>query len=277
MVTAKEKTTILQEAAQNAQASGGPMPWAPFRQRDPSDAVDKGRLPDQQNRFKLSLQNQISNAAGGIGTSAFLRDSGLNIPRKIELKIHEEFVSRGSYQFGIIIATIFGIGLGFFLYSVLPDTCDFSFTGQLPVERFAFLFVGATIGAYIGHMETGGRTRCNPKNERVLAEGKAYQPCIDDSDCTDSIDRGDIPDGMKMAPFCSKMGDVGRIGMVRRIMLVLFPIVSIILFVTAHLADGLQLPGSERAIAAMSGISIGIIAMVLFSPNPTVHTVDSVV
>lgn len=270
------KKESMEEAAA-MQARSGPSPWAPLRQRDPSDAKDKGRLPDEQNRFKLSLNNQISNAAGGIGTSAFLRDSGINLPRTIELKIHEEFVSRGSYQMMIIIASIFGIGLGFFIYSLLPDSCNFSFLGPLPVERWAFFFVGATIGAFIGHSETAGRKRCNPKNERVLAEGKAYQPCLDDSDCTDSVDRGDIPSGMKMAPFCSKIGDVGKIGMARRIMLFLFPLLSIILFVTAHLADGLQLPGSERAISSMSGISLGIFAMVMFSPNPTVHTVDSIV
>lgn len=270
------KTKEIEKAAA-AQEKSGTTPWAPLRQRDPSDAVDKGRLPDAQNRYKLSLQNQISNAAGGIGTSAFLRDSGVNIPRKIELKINEEFVSRGSYQVMVIIASIFGIGLGFFIYSLLPNACNFSFIGPLPVERFAFFFVGMTIGAFIGHSETGGRKRCNPKNERVLAEGKAYQPCLDDSDCTDSVDRGNIPDGMKMAPFCSKVGDIGRTGMVRRVMLILFPILSIILFVTAHTADGLQLPGSERAISTMSGISLGIFAMVMFSPNPTVHTVDSIV
>ena len=243
---------------------------------NPSDAdvIKDGGIPDQHNRFKKSLQSQIANASSGIDTVSFLRDSGMNIPRNIQLKIQEQYVSRWSYDIALMLGTLFGIGFGMFIYSVLPTSCDFSFVDKNNViERFAFLFLGITLGVFIGHAETTGPKRCNPYSPRVRSEGKAYDPCLDNSDCTDSVDRGEIPDNK--VPMCSRVGDVGKIGMVRRVMRILPGIVCIILFVTASQSmEGLGMSDSHRAIATMSGISLGMVTMIIFSPVTSVHAVD---
>ena len=262
--------------AEEFKARDGGMQMAPNFKFNPMDAdvIKDGGIPDQHNRFKKSLNSQIANAASGIDTVSFLRDKGLNIPRNIQLKIQEQYVSRWSYDIALMLGALFGIGLGMFIYSVLPTSCDFSFVDKNNViERFAFLFLGMTLGVFIGHAETTGPKRCNPYSPRVRSEGKAYNPCIDNSDCTDSVDRGETPDNK--VPMCSRVGDVGKIGVVRRVMRILPGIICIILFVTASQAgEGLGMSDSHRAIATMSGLSLGMVTMIIFSPVTSVHAVD---
>jgi hypothetical protein len=192
----------------------------------------------------------------------------INIPRKIELKIKEQYVSRTAYVEAIAMGIVVGVGLGVILFIyVFQDSSEFKMiSGEKgDIERFAFFAVGLTIGMWLGHGATQGGTRCDPTNQRVISENKSYNLCIDDSDCTDHVDRGQ---GMGL---CKRGTDHGTVGIIRSVGLYLSPLLMAVLMVVAHLTDGLQISAGHRTMASFFGISIGIVFQVVFSNYHKVH------
>lgn len=239
-----------------------------------ANAPDAGKqgLDPSDNRFTQALKADFGSAYAGKSMAALLRDNGINIPRKIELKIREQYVSRTAYTEAIVIGILVGIGIGAMVFIYAFDDADsFSFlSGQKgDIERFAFLSVGLTIGMWIGHGSTQGGLRCDPTNQRVIAENKGFNFCIDDSDCTDHTDQG------KGLGLCKRGTDHGDIGILRAVGKYLSPLLAGSLLLAAHLTDGLSLSGGHRTMATFFGISVGIIYQVVFSNYHKVHAAPS--
>lgn len=227
-----------------------------------------GGLDPSQDRFKLSLQSDFANAYAGVSIVSMLRDNGINIPRKIELKIKEQYVSRTAYAQAIAMGIVVGIGLGVVLFIyVFEDSSEFKMISgeEGDLERFGFFMVGMTIGMFLGHGATQGGYRCDPTNQRVISENKSYNLCLDDSDCTNHVDRG------KGMGLCRRGTDHGTVGILRSVGLYLPPLLSVVLLVAAHLKEGLQISAGHRTMASFFGLSIGIIFQVVFSNYHKVH------
>lgn len=245
-------------------------PNTPDAGQTPTQAKDG--LDPSQNRFTQGLLSDFGNAYAGKSMASVLRDNGINIPRKIELKMREQYVSRTAYMEAIIIGIIVGVGLGvtLFVYA-FDDASEFAFLSgnKGDIERFAFLAVGLTIGMWVGHGTTQGGMRCDPTNQRVISENKAYNFCIDDSDCTDHTDQGS---GLGL---CKRGTDHGYVGIARSVGKYLSPLLMVVLLVSAHLTDGLSISAGHRTMATFFGISVGIIYQVVFSNYHKVHAAPS--
>lgn len=237
-------------------------------------SATKTKLAPNQDRFKLDMMSKVENAYGGIGTASWLKDQGVNIPRNIELKVQEGYVSKGSYAWGIMLGMVFAMGIDVLLYAyLLEESTTFSLLGsENPMEAFAFFFTGMFLGMLLGHSESTGPKRCNPLHIRVKNESTAFNPCIDSSDCTKAVDKGE---GLNL---CTRGSDVGRIGAIRKIGMYTPAIIMVILFVVASQSEkGLVLNGTHRFMSMMFGCSIGIMYQMVFSKNHKVHAVSPVI